>query len=197
MNRFLYQIMYWLRMTNWNTDETPQEVKEVFENGSHPSGPVLDLGCGIGTNVIYMARQGVQAIGLDFVPSVIKTARRKAHQEGLSQRTCFEVADVTRLEEIKLPLIDFALDMGCYHGLSPDGKQSYITSLANIVQPGGLLLLYALDLHKEAGISFGLVPGEVEDLFIPRFKMTRSARSGFWSRGSTWFWLERQPDGIA
>ena len=139
-----------------------------------------------------MAQQGRQALGLDFVPEAVKKARSKAQQAGVAERTVFQVADVTRLNELDLPPSAFALDMGCFHGLKPDGQRSYAEGLAKTLVPGGRYLLYTLDPRKEAGFSFGMQPEAVEAVFAPWFDILRVERGSFSSRGSTWFWMERK-----
>ena len=192
MNRFLYRMMYWLRMTHWDTGQTPPEVQEAFNQGNIPAGAALDLGCGTGTNVIFMAQRGRQAIGLDFVPEAISKAREKARKAGLNGSAQFLVADVTRLNEMDLPQSGFALDMGCFHGLSPEGQRRYAEGLAKTLVPGGWYMLYALDPRKEAGVSFGMHPQAVKAVLEPWFDITRTERGANGSPGSTWFWMERK-----
>jgi cyclopropane fatty-acyl-phospholipid synthase-like methyltransferase len=196
MNRFLYRLMYWLRMSTWDSGETPPEVQEAFQSGDIPPGAVLDLGCGTGTNTVFMAQQGRQAIGLDFVPQAINKARNKAQQAGVAGHAQFQVADVTRLDEMDLPRSGFALDMGCFHGLSPDGQRRYAEGLAKTMVSGGRYMLYTLDPRKEAGFSFGMQPEAVEAIFAPWFEILRVERGSFWSPGSTWFWMERKADQL-
>jgi SAM-dependent methyltransferase len=192
MNQLIYRLTYWLRMANWDSDETPQEVQEAFRAGNIPPGAALDLGCGTGTNTIFMAKQGRRALGLDFVPGAIKKARSKARQAGVDGRVQFRVADVTRLNEMNLPLSGFALDMGCFHGLSLDGQRRYVEGLAKAMVPGGRYMLYTLDPRREAGFSFGMEPEAVEAIFAPWFGIVREERGSFWARQSTWFWMERK-----
>jgi SAM-dependent methyltransferase len=192
MNRFIYRLMYWLGMTKWDSGETPPEVQAAFQAGDLPPGAALDLGCGTGTNTIFMAKQGRQALGIDFVPEAIQQARLKAQQAGVTERARFQVADVTRLNEMDLPPSGFALDMGCFHGLSPDGQRRYAEGLAKTMLPGGRFMLYTLDPRKEASFSFGMLPEAVKAVFAPWFVITRVERGAFWSRGSTWFWMERK-----
>lgn len=191
MNRLLYRLMYWLGKPRWDTGVTPPEVQAAFQAGDIPPGAALDLGCGTGTNVIYMAQQGRQAIGLDFVPGAIRRARRKAQQAGVAGQTRFLVADVTRLAELDLPPCGFALDMGCFHGLRPEGQRRYAEGLAQVLIPGGRFMLYTLDPLAGAGFTFGVSPAAVRAVFAPWFEIRREQRSPFGSRGSTWFWMER------
>jgi cyclopropane fatty-acyl-phospholipid synthase-like methyltransferase len=196
MNRLIYRMMYWLRMSRWDSGVTPPEVQAAFQDGDIPPGAALDLGCGTGTNTIFMAQQGRQAIGLDFVPEAIHRARKKAQQAGVAGQTRFQVADVTRLDELHLPVVGFALDMGCFHGLSQAGRSRYAEELAKIMVAGGRYLLYTLDPRKEGGISFGIQPEVVKEVFAPWFDITRVERGAFWARGSTWFWMDRKSEII-
>lgn len=192
MNRFLYRLMYWLGESRWDTDITPSEVNDAFQMGAIPPGPVLDLGCGTGTNVIFMAKQKRQAIGIDFVPKAIAKARDKARRAGVVEYTQFHVGDVTHLNELSLPQCSFALDMGCFHGLSLDGQHCYAEELAAILIPGGRYMLYTLDPRKQAGVSFGMLPESVKKVFADWFDIVRIERGTFWDSGSTWFWMERK-----
>ena len=192
MNSILYRLMYWLGMASWDSGITPPEVEQAFQAGGIPAGAAIDLGCGTGTNVIYMAKQGRQAIGIDFVPAAIAKARVKAQQAGVSGRTQFTVADVTRLAEMSIPPCGYALDMGCFHGLSPEGRRRYAEGLANILVPGGWYMLYTLDRRKQGGITFGISPEIVQTVFAPWFDIDRMERGAFWDRGSTWFWMKRK-----
>jgi SAM-dependent methyltransferase len=192
MNRFVFWLMYLFGKPGWDSGITPPEVVEAFEKNAVPPGVALDLGCGTGTNVITLARLGRQAIGLDFVPQAIIKARRKAQKAGLAERTQFYVADVTRLAELSLPPISFALDMGCFHGLSADGRARYVEGLARLMPPGGRFMLYTLDPQAEAGMSFGMSPEQVRAAFDATFDFAREERGSFWKRGSTWFWMTRK-----
>ena len=40
-------------------------------------GRALDLGCGTGTNAIWLAQHGWTAVGVDFSALAIESARRK------------------------------------------------------------------------------------------------------------------------
>ena len=192
MNKLLYRLMYWLGRARWDTGQTPPEVIAAFQQDEIPPGPALDLGCGTGTNVIYMAKQGRQAVGIDFVPEAIAKAREKARRAGISAQTQFYAADVTRLDELNLPACAFALDMGCFHGLKPDGQRRYAESLARILVPGGRYMLYTLDPRSQAGISVGMAPEQVHPLFAPWFDLVRLERGAFRTHGSTWFWMKRK-----
>ena len=192
MNRLIYRLMYIFSHPRWDTGRTPPEVVEAFEQGGIPAGPALDLGCGTGTNAIFMARHGHDVIGLDFTPEAIGRARRKVAQAGLSDHIRLQVADVTRLAELDIPQLAFALDVGCFHGLSPEGRQRYADALAARLEPGGRYMIFTLDPHAEGSVSFGLSAAQVREIFSPAFDLTRQEHGSTGDRGSTWTWLTRR-----
>jgi len=194
MNAFIYRVSYWLGMTRWDSGVVPPEVIQTFQAGDIPAGPALDLGCGTGTNVVYMAQQGRQSIGVDFVPEAIAKARRKAKDVGVIDRTQLLVADVVHLRELGLPRCAFALDMGCFHGLSPEGQRRYAQGLADLMIPRGLYMLYIIEPNREAGVSFGITSTAVHAIFAPWFSIAREEPGDFWKRKSVWFWMTRKED---
>lgn len=134
--RIFFALMYF-RKPPWDTGISPPELMEHI--ASHPPGRALDLGCGTGTNVLTLATHGWQATGVDYVPSAIRQARRKARQAGL--KVDLRLDDVTRLHGISGPF-DLVLDMGCFHSLTPAGRAAYLQNLERLLAPGGTFLLY-------------------------------------------------------
>jgi len=144
--RKLFFSIYYLRKPPWDTGLTPPEVEEFVQN--NPPGRALDLGCGTGTNVIYLAQHGWQAIGVDFVEKAIRLARRKAHQAGVEAKFFFD--DVTRLSEIG-GQFELVLDIGCFHSLSERAKRVYVANLSRLIVPHGIFLLYGFTDHQNSG----------------------------------------------
>jgi ubiquinone/menaquinone biosynthesis C-methylase UbiE len=134
--KIFFNLLY-LGSPPWDTGVSPPELKQFIEE--HPSGRALDLGCGTGTNVITLAENGWQAIGVDFVGRAIREARRKARQAGVQAR--FLVEDVTRLNGIDGPF-DLILDMGCFHNLGGENIQTYCANLERLLVEGGTYLMY-------------------------------------------------------
>jgi len=137
--RLFFNLWYLLRRPQWDTGISPPELIRFIQ--THPSGRALDLGCGTGTNVITLAKAGWQATGVDFASSAISKARRKARQSGITAD--FRVGDVTRLH-FPAQSFDLILDMGCFHGLEPDGRAVYAQNIQTWLAPGGTFLLYAV-----------------------------------------------------
>src|SRR5205823_13908793 len=97
--RAFFRLSYLVGFKPWDSGLPPPELVDFVE-GEHrlPPGRALDLGCGTGTNVVYLARNGWEATGVDFVGRAIAHARRKASSAGVTARLL--VGDVTRLGEL-------------------------------------------------------------------------------------------------
>ncbi|TMC46567.1 MAG: class I SAM-dependent methyltransferase [Chloroflexi bacterium] len=182
MRRLWFSLWYWLpRRPPWDTGVTPPELVRFVE--SHPAGRALDLGCGTGTNVVYLARHGWSAVGVDFAGRAIAKARRRAREAGV---TCtFVVGDVTRLA-VPGPF-DLALDIGCLHSIPPSGRPGYATGLSRVVRPGGTYWLYAF---APGGPAYGLTREDVRDTFAAAFDVVRVEEGK--GRPSAWYTLARR-----
>jgi SAM-dependent methyltransferase len=137
IRRLSYELRYFHRPP-WDSGiPAPELVRVVTER---PPGNAIDIGCGTGTNVRYLAEHGWSVTGVDFIPRAIAKAREKT--KGLS--VTLLVGDVSRLAGLNLPdHYDLALDMGCYHSLDKKGRGGYIAGLRKWLRPGGLYMLYA------------------------------------------------------
>jgi cyclopropane fatty-acyl-phospholipid synthase-like methyltransferase len=193
LQRFLWDIIYLVGETPWDTGVTPPELRAVVEGGRVTSGRALDLGCGTGTNVIYLAQHGFQVVGVDISSRAISRAQRKVQRAGLSQQAHVYAGDVTRLDTLPVNgSFDLAFDVGCFHVLDMPGRGRYAAGLASRMKPGGLYLLYAFGPGAQWGKQMGLAPGEAEKLFAPAFNLLHvdhgQDRGGI---GSAWYTLQR------
>lgn len=185
---WFFDFHYLLGRPPWDTGVTPPEVVELIEGGLSP-GRALDLGCGTGTNCIYLARHGWETVGVDFSILAIRRAQRKARQAGVDCR--FYRGDVTDLAFLADPF-DLALDIGCLHSLPLEKRGRYASEVARLVRPGGLYLLYAFTPRPDRSTTRGIAPEEVHSLFAPAFAVERE-EGGEDPSGppSAWYWLRR------
>jgi len=50
----------------WDSPDPAPELVELLHSGRIPRGRALDIGCGTGTNVRYLASRGYDVLGIDF-----------------------------------------------------------------------------------------------------------------------------------
>jgi SAM-dependent methyltransferase len=188
LKSWAFDLLYLLARTPWDTQVTPPEVVALIEGGELRPGRALDLGCGTGTNSIYLARRGWDVVGVDFSTLAVRRARRKAREAGVACR--FHRADVTNLSFLRGPF-DLVLDIGCLHGLPREAWGRYAGDLARLVRAGGLYMLYAF-LPRPGRATRGIAPGEVRDLLAPAFTL-EGQEGGDDPTGpqSVWYWMRK------
>src|SRR5271165_6795164 len=81
----------------WDTGRPQPAIIRLAEAGQI-RGNVLDVGCGTGENLLYLAARGHEAWGLDFVPLAIERAKAKAAQRAIEAH--FLVGNSLELEQL-------------------------------------------------------------------------------------------------
>ncbi|TDW44545.1 tRNA1(Val) A37 N6-methylase TrmN6 [Curtobacterium sp. PhB42] len=66
--------------------------------GALPMGRALDLGCGEGGDVVWLAEQGWDALGVDLSVTAIERGSRASVSAGVEERTAFVAADLATWE---------------------------------------------------------------------------------------------------
>jgi SAM-dependent methyltransferase len=95
----------------WQLSVPSPELTQAIEDGWFPTrGRVLDLGCGAGTEVGFLAGLGATSVGVDLSFDALTIASGE-HRSGH-----FVQADVGRLP-FAAGSFDSALDRGCLHYL--------------------------------------------------------------------------------
>ena len=164
--------------TPWDTRQTPPEVHAFWASGRlAPSGTALDLGCGPGTNVLFLARLGLHAVGVDYVLTPLLTGQARVHAADpqAAARVHFVQGDVTRLPFAGVGAA-YVLDVGCFHSLPLEYRDAYVAGLAANLVPGAWFQMYAFDrvaaLADDPERSFrGLEEGEAAARFGPHFEI--------------------------
>lgn len=81
----------WARWRDHYRDPATREVGEPSDFAravlpdmrAHGVAEVVDIGCGPGADTLFFARNGLSAVGLDLISSVVKPAAGQAKEEGL------------------------------------------------------------------------------------------------------------------
>ena len=60
----------------WDTSRPSSELQRVFSGSTIPPCRALELGCGTGTNSVWLAQQGFEVTGVDLAPLAVKRAKK-------------------------------------------------------------------------------------------------------------------------
>lgn len=171
----LYDLMYRV-WAPWDSVGVRKDLVDLLASGAVDPATFprsIDLGCGTGANVVYLAEQGFDSHGVDFSNVAVQKARRRAEQAGVT--ATFVVADLTSevLAGVDGPF-DFLIDFGTLDDLRGEAREAMARTITRLSRPGSKFFEYCFygvteDLPK---ISFSgtsqmshIAPGELERLF--------------------------------
>jgi cyclopropane-fatty-acyl-phospholipid synthase len=109
-----------------------------LERGLH----VLDVGCGWGSFAIHAAqRHGARVSGITLSPPQVETARRRAQEAGVADRTDFRVADY---RELAGESFDAVASIGMVEHVGAEQMDEYARRMRGALRPGGPLLNHGI-----------------------------------------------------
>jgi SAM-dependent methyltransferase/predicted esterase len=175
----------------------PQPVFVELEKAGKIGKRVLDLGCGTGENALFLASRGHEVRGIDFVEVAIQRAKAKAKDRELNDY--FEIGDALKLSKGDR-VFDSVVDCGLFHVFTDEERPQYVSSLANVVRPGGHVFIACFSDEEPPGegprrvtqqeIRSAFHDGwKVEDVQPARFQTSDHPASRTFSPGGPKAWL--------
>jgi SAM-dependent methyltransferase len=124
----------------WDTGRADEHLVEIVECGALPTGRALEVGCGTGTNALWLAERGYDVVAVDVAPLAIERARARA---GGAVRCRFEVLDFLAADPRATPgaPFDLVFDRGCFHVFDEaEVRARFARRVAAALAPGGAWL---------------------------------------------------------
>jgi ubiquinone/menaquinone biosynthesis C-methylase UbiE len=122
----------------WNSDRPDVELIELIESGKISPHIALDVGCGTGTDAIYLASKGINVTAIDISEEAIRIARGKAEKAGVNVN--FISGDFLKVE-FDNKIFDFVNDRGCFHIMSPLRRDEFAAKVSGVLKDQGLYYL--------------------------------------------------------
>lgn len=178
--QMVYRFMYRLGLsTVWKRDAPSAELVALVEGAEAlPAGRALDLGCGTGTDTIYLATHGWEVTGVDLTPKAVAVARRNAVGAGVDLRLI--CGDVTRLADFDVGEgYTLLVDFGCFHTLPGDRRDAYVAGISGAAAPGATLLLLGFRrVPKVIPVHAGITVDEIHQRFASAgWELVKAERS--------------------
>jgi SAM-dependent methyltransferase len=123
--------------TPWDTGKPSSELQRVLAAENIRPCRAIELGCGTGTNAVWLAQQGFDVTAVDLSSQALSRAR--AASEGA--KVNFVCADVLNLPD--LGTFDFCFDRGCYHVVRRTDMHGYQHTLQRLSHAGTVALVLA------------------------------------------------------
>ncbi|NGN65884.1 methyltransferase domain-containing protein [Streptomyces sp. A7024] len=154
----------------WSGEPNPLLVREATDL---KPGTALDLGCGEGADVLWLAARGWQVTGVDISATAIERAAAHAAEAGLTEQVAFE------RHELGVTFPEGSYDLVSAHFLqSPVALDQHgvLKRAAAAVAPGGTLLIVmhagwatwqTPEERPVADVVFPTLQGFLDDLALP------------------------------
>jgi SAM-dependent methyltransferase len=171
---WVYDLMYrfW---APWDAVGVRKDLIDLIEQGDTSPERFprsIDLGCGTGANVVYLADQGFDSWGVDFSEVAIRKAKTRAANAGVSPHLV--VGDLTApdIDGVQEPF-DLLIDFGTLDDLRGAGRTHMAENINRFSRPGSRFLEYCFFGEREelpwvsmnASKMSHIAPGELESLF--------------------------------
>lgn len=119
----------------------PEEVvrfvaRNFYKKPKRETIQFLEVGCGPGANLIYLAREGFKAIGLDGSQVALSRAEERLSEQGLT--AALHLGDAMDLP-FKNASFDCVLDVECIYANTLADSHRILAEVHRVLKPGGLL----------------------------------------------------------
>ncbi|CAF1097373.1 unnamed protein product [Adineta steineri] len=129
----------------WELGRPQPAIIKLVEKGIF-HGEILDIGCGIADNAIYIKNhvENINLTAIDLVPKAIEVAREKAEKNNVNIQ--FEAVNMLddlstiTTHTLKQHSYDIILDAAVFHMFSNDDRQIYVKNLEYLIKPNGLYI---------------------------------------------------------
>ncbi|MBU0708373.1 class I SAM-dependent methyltransferase [Patescibacteria group bacterium] len=166
-------------------NEQDDFFKELLDVNKLGEGSALDLGCGVGTKSIALAKKGFIVTGIDISPTAVRYARERAEKANVHIK--FIAADATDLACLGDEEFDLILDWTTLHVIARSRRRRYVRGIIKHCKRGGLLLLRCFSKYRISKLELGFIAPtglvylfsreDIENLFGKHFKILLTNRS--------------------
>jgi 2-polyprenyl-3-methyl-5-hydroxy-6-metoxy-1,4-benzoquinol methylase len=174
---------YHLTEIPWHSDEPDRELVELIENAEIKPHLVLDVGCGAGTDAIYLAVMGCEVTAIDISHEAIRIAQQRALRERV--KVTF-IADNFMEFDFQDQSFDFINDRGCFHHINPQDRHKFALRINDLLKHNGFYFLRCWS-DKEDETERGpyrLSKDEIRNTFSKYFQVGEIKDFRFGGRGA-------------
>ncbi|NCQ34556.1 class I SAM-dependent methyltransferase [bacterium] len=120
----------------WDTGEPDGHLRGVIEHHDLAPCRALEIGCGTGTNAIWLAQQGFDVTGMDLSPTAIASAEAKRATLGVR---CGLVAGDFLTDDLPRAPYEFVYDRGCFHIFDDvQARAGFASRVGELLAPEGV-----------------------------------------------------------
>lgn len=149
---------YLLSDAPWNSGLASRELVHLLREECIAPCRAFELGCGVGTNAVFLAQHGFEVTAADFSSVAIERARTLANDAGVAAH--FATADLCRCDDLRTALgaeraaicerqCSFLFDRGCYHCVRRVNLAGFLETVDWLAAPDARLLVLCGNANEQ------------------------------------------------
>ncbi|MBI5723806.1 MAG: methyltransferase domain-containing protein [Planctomycetes bacterium] len=119
-------------------------LREKCPQGNYEKLHFMEMGCGAGPNLIWLAQKGIKVSGVDIAPTALELARNNLAHAGYSGK----IGQLVEASVCKTPFADGTFDgilEACvFQHLAKEDRIAAFNEVRRLLKPGGLFVGYML-----------------------------------------------------
>lgn len=142
----------------WDPGHYDGHLPRVVEEQEIAPCRVVDIGCGTGKSIVWLAEQGFDCTGIEIAPTAIRMAKELARRKGVDCEWLYG-SFPGDFEDEKMPAgsFDLVIDRGVFHLHTAKADQArFVEGVSRVLAPQGLW--YSLLASSSHGKGFGGPP---------------------------------------
>ncbi len=140
----------YLSVPPWDVGHPQQAFVELVDRGELRPSRVLDIGSGPGENIIFLAKNGFSAVGIDFTPEAVRISRNRAIERNVEVE--FVVGDVLNLQRYFMEgEFDHIIDSGLFHSIHPQNLNEFVRQIKRVLKPDGVYYMLCFSDKEPPG----------------------------------------------
>lgn len=157
--------------TIWDRDYPSPLLVQSVEKGLINPCKVISIGCGSGTNEIYLAKLGFIVTGIDISPTALQLAKNKAINANVNiEWICIDILNLSN----NLGEYDLIFDRGCYHHIRYHLCDNYIKTIIKLSHNDTKYLIISCNSGTPPGVSKEHIIKDFEKFKIKNLEMIES-----------------------
>ena len=133
----------------WDIGAPQPVIVRLVGNDEIRKGRVLDIGCGLGDNSIFLAKRGFSVTCMDIARSAIEKGKAKACEQRV--KVDFRVGDALKLDKyFGEGYFAAVIDSGLFHSLRNEERALFANQISRVLADGGKYFMLCFS-DKELG----------------------------------------------
>lgn len=170
--------------TPWDRGAPSPQLLEWIHSNALKTCRIAVPGCGKGWEVVELAKQGFDVVGIDYTQGAVKETEALLAKQGLLAA----VIEADVLTYVPDQPFDAVYEQTCLCALDPDYWVTYAEQLARWIRPGGSLFILFMQVERP-GAREGLKQG-------PPFHCDINAMHALFN-SQHWQWPDQKPTIVA